>query len=101
MMKLFWSEHLDRDCWMNFRVLIVDEFLRKAIKLASQDTIIDFFTNETPKIIEKVLKANCPCKNIQELILAIELKRAGYEIIEELYAVLPKKEKGTEDIHKN
>ena len=63
---------------MNFRVIIVDEFLRKAIKLASQETIIEFFTSETPKIIDKILKANCPCKTIQELILAMELKRAGY-----------------------
>ena len=101
MVKLFWHEHLDRDCWMNFRVIIVDEFLRKAIKLASQEVAIEFFYSETPKIIDKILKANCPCTTIQDLILAMELKRAGYEIIEELYAVLPKKQKGTEDIHKN
>jgi hypothetical protein len=43
MINFYWEPGFDTDCWANIRVVFVDEILRKAIKMAKQETLIKFF----------------------------------------------------------
>lgn len=47
MINFYWHHNIDTDCWMNIRVVLVDQILRKAIRMTKQEVLINIFQEET------------------------------------------------------
>lgn len=69
-MGFYWDQNIDSDCWLNFRVIIVDEFLRKALSLISQEVLIEFFKLQGKRIYHQ-LEGDFKTHGVRELILQL------------------------------
>lgn len=78
---------------MNVRVVVVDQILKKAIRMTKQDVLIQFFQEEVEKLLNDFFKVSIADikGSVEKLIFHMELKRAAFVILEELYSNLPRK----------
>lgn len=90
LLNYFWDEELDKDEWNNFRLLIVEKILKKAMPHMKLEQIQELFHRNITNL-EAILKKPLANDSIKSLLLDFQVRKATLLIVELFYGNLPRR----------